>query len=187
LRAAQRFGFLGARPVDEVVEHAREFVRALATHGAPGDPTDERFDSWAGGLTVVDIGSGGGIPGLVVANDRPDLAVTLVDRRQKCADFLARSVTALGLRDRVTVRCCDTSALVAAGEQFDAVVARGYGPPSRTLDVAAKIVRPSGRIVISEPPEGDRWSPDQVARLGLVHHRQGAVTVFTSASGSTTS
>jgi 16S rRNA (guanine527-N7)-methyltransferase len=183
LRAAQRFGFLGARPVDEVVEHAREFVRALATNNGPGNAMDDSTGSSGGPSTVVDIGSGGGIPGLVVANDRPDLRVTLVDRRQKCADFLARSVTALGFRDRVTVRCCDTSALVAAGERFDAVVARGYGPPSRTLDVAAKLVRPSGRIVISEPPEGDRWSPEQLARLQLVRHREGAVTVFTSAPG----
>ena len=116
---------------------------------------------------------------MVVANDRPDLAVTLVDRRQKCADFLERSVTALGFRDRVTVRCCDTSALIVAGEQFDAVMARGFGPPSRTLHVAAQLVRPGGRIVISEPPHGDRWSSDQLAKLGLAHRRQGAVAVFT--------
>ena len=70
---------------------------------------------------------------MVVANDRPDLAVTLVDRRQKCADFLERSIAALGFRDRVTVRCCDTNALIAAGERFDAVTARGFGPPARTL------------------------------------------------------
>ena len=70
---------------------------------------------------------------MVVANDRPDLAVTLVDRRQKCTDFLERTVAALGWRDRVTVRCCDTEALIAAGERFDAVTARGFGPPARTL------------------------------------------------------
>jgi len=178
LRAAQRYGFLGARPVEEVVEHAREFVRALP-------PSDGPFDAGSSGRrpTVVDIGSGGGIPGLVVANDRPDLAVTLVDRRQKCADFLARSVTALGFGERVTVRSCDTSALIAAGEQFDAVVARGFGPPSRTLQVAVKLVRPSGRIVISEPPEGDRWSPDHLAEMGLVHRRHGAVAIFTRPPG----
>ena len=99
--------------------------------------------------TVVDIGSGGGIPGLVVANDRPDLAVTLVDRRQKCADFLERSVAALGFRDRVTVRCCDTSALILAGERFDAVTARGFGPPSRTL-------QSGGRSRAFERPDRDQ-------------------------------
>ena len=176
LRTAQRLGLLGARPVEEVVEHAREFVKALATTVAPADVAA----GWtAGRPTVVDIGSGGGIPGLVVANDRPDLAVTLVDRRQKCTDFLERSVTALGFGDRVTVRCCDTSALIIAGDRFDAVIARGFGPPSRTLQVAADLVSSQGRIVISEPPEGDRWASDQVEILGLSHHREGAVAVFT--------
>lgn len=133
-------------------------------------------------LTAVDIGSGGGIPGLVLAHDRPDLAVTLVDRRQKCTDFLERATASLGLRERVVVRCCDTSSLIAGGEHFDAVTARGFGPPSRTLRVAAQLIRSGGRIVISEPPEGDRWSPGQLEELGLTHRRMGAVVVFTADS-----
>jgi 16S rRNA (guanine527-N7)-methyltransferase len=184
LRSAQRWGLLGARPVEEVVEHAREFVRALVELDATSTnagvlPTS----SWPRSSTVVDIGSGGGVPGLVVAHDRPDLTVTLVDRRQKCADFLERAVAALGLRERVTVRCCDASALIIAGDRFDAVTARGFGPPSQTLRAAAHLVRPDGRILISEPPEGDRWSPDEVRALGLTRRRVGAVAVFTRAPG----
>jgi 16S rRNA (guanine527-N7)-methyltransferase len=127
---------------------------------------------------VVDIGSGGGIPGLVVATDRPDFWVTLVDRREKCTDFLERAVTALGIRARVTVRCCDTSTLIAAGERFDAVTARGFGPPSRTLVIASKLVRPGGLIMISEPPGGGDWTVEQLRRLGLTHRREGGVAVF---------
>ncbi len=85
----------------------------------------------------------------------------------------------MGWRQRVTVRCCDTAALITAGERFDAVLARGFGPPDLTLEVAARLVSPGGRIVISEPPHGDRWSPDQLERLGLSHRREGAVAVFT--------
>jgi 16S rRNA G527 N7-methylase RsmG len=115
---------------------------------------------------------------LVVATDRPDIWVTLVDRREKCTDFLERAVTALGIRDRVTVRCCDTSALIAAGERFDAVTARGFGPPSGTLVIASKLMSPGGRIVISEPPEGGEWTLEQLQRLGLAHRRVGGVAVF---------
>ena len=147
--------------------------------GAAPTPTHRPNGSTAGHPTVLDIGSGGGVPGLVVASDRPDLAVTLVDRRQKCTDFLERTTAALGWRERVTVRCCDTDALITAGERFDAVTARGFGPPERTLEVAARLIGPGGRIVISEPPQGDRWSPDLLRRLGLAHHREGAVAVFT--------
>src|SRR6185295_16670942 len=78
LRRAQHLGLLGARPVEEVVEHARAFVRALATLGATARTTDGTHPSSSATPTVLDIGSGGGIPGLVVASDRPDLAVTLV-------------------------------------------------------------------------------------------------------------
>ena len=177
LRRAQRLGLLGARPVEEVVEHARAFVRAIATLGATAT-TVGTHPSAAVTPTVLDIGTGGGIPGLVVASDRPDLAVTLVDRRQKCTDFLERTTAAFGWRDRVTVRCCDTTALIIAGERFDAVMARGFGPPELTLEVATQLVGPGGRIVISEPPDGDRWSSDQLERLGLSHHRAGAVAVF---------
>lgn len=185
LRRAQRLGLLGARPVEEVVEHARAFVRALATLGATVPTADGARPASAGeSPTVLDIGSGGGIPGLVVAGDRPDLAVTLVDRRQKCTDFLERTTAALGWRHRVSVRCCDTASLITAGERFDAVIARGFGPPELTLDVAARLVGPGGRIVISEPPDGDRWSSDQLDRLSLSHQRAGAVAVFTNVAAS---
>ena len=76
LAESQRLGFLGGRPIDEVVEHARSFVDAL--DGVTG--------------TVIDIGAGGGVPGLVVAHDRPDLRLTMVDRRAKRTDFLQRMV-----------------------------------------------------------------------------------------------
>ena len=62
---AQAEGALGARPIVEVISHTRSFVAALPD----------------GVLSVMDLGSGAGIPGLVVALDRPLLQVTLVDRR----------------------------------------------------------------------------------------------------------
>ena len=181
LLAAQQLGLVGARPVDDAVGHAREFVRALETMRDPTDGVASGQGATNAPLTVVDMGSGGGLPGLVIAADRPDLAVTLVDRRQKCADFLERAVAALGLGDRVTVRCCDVTTLIGALEQFDAVTARGFGPPSATLRAAARLVRPGGRIVISEPPEGDRWNSGDVQGLGLTRKREGAVAVFTQA------
>ena len=43
---------------------------------------------------VLDIGSGGGLPGLVIAHDRPDVHVTLIDRREKRTDLLQRQALA---------------------------------------------------------------------------------------------
>ena len=49
------------------------------------------------GHRLADIGSGGGVPGIVLAIARPDAAVTLVESTQKKADFLSAAVAALGL------------------------------------------------------------------------------------------
>ena len=137
---SRRLGFLGPAPIDEVIDHARAFTRALT------DVTG----------AVVDLGSGGGIPGLVVAHDRPELSVTLVDRRQKRTDALERAVRRLGWSDRVEVRHADVEDLEPA--RWDVAIARGFGPPETTVRLAHAVVRPGGLIVISEPPSGDRWS-----------------------------
>lgn len=162
LGESQRLGFLGARPIPEVVEHARMYVRAL--EGVTG--------------VVADIGAGGGVPGLVIAHDRPDLALRLIDRRQKRTDFLERLRRRSAWLGSTEVVCADVVELAAAARgpsddssdrsiMVDAVVARGFGPPSSTLTLGASLVRPAGRIVISEPPEGDRWDPELLDAVGV--------------------
>lgn len=153
LRDAQRLGFLGARPIPEVIIHSRAFVEAL--HDIDG--------------RVLDLGSGGGVPGLVIAHDRPDLQLTLVDRRTKRTDFLQRVVGRLGWVHRVEVVALDAAELARRDPQaFAAVVARGYGPPEITLATALELARPGGVIVVSEPPTGDRWSMVAAVTAGVV-------------------
>ncbi len=166
LRSAQQLGMLGARPIDQAVEHSRGFVDALA-------PFEGR---------LVDLGSGGGLPGLVLAEAFPTSSILLIDRREKRTDFLRRAVRSLGW-EHVEVRCADVDQLVRSvvrGQEppFDAVTARGFGPPAVTLRWSAKLIAPGGRIVISEPPLGDRWPPELLAELGLRGERAGAVRRF---------
>ena len=170
LGESQRLGFLGDRPIVEVIEHSRLFVTAL-----------DGLDSGCGGKPeVIDLGSGGGVPGLVIAHYRPDVVLTLLDRRTKRTDFLKRLISRLGWADRVTVIADDAINVVKTSREFyDAVVARGFGPPDQTLTIATALVRPGGRVVISEPPYGDRWSPAlleelRVERLSSV----GRVAIF---------
>ncbi len=102
----------------------------------------------------------------MIAHDRPDLAVTMLDRRAKRTDALERVVRRLGWGDRVSVVCQD----VAGFEPivlFDSIVARGFGPPEFTLETAARLVAPGGPIVISEPPGADRWDISLLDRVGL--------------------
>ena len=80
LTTAQRVGTLGDRPIPEVMEHAQAFVAALV------DVTG----------TVIDIGTGAGVPGLVIAQERPDLTLVLADRRATRMDALQMGVSGLG-------------------------------------------------------------------------------------------
>jgi len=155
LTSSQRLGMLGSRPVTEVIEHASAFVRALA------DVTG----------AVIDLGTGGGVPGLVIAAARPDLHLVLVDRRATRTDHVMRLVRRLGWSERVEVLTSDTERLVAEERRFDAAVARGFGPPTTTLATAASLTRPGGLVVISEPPPGtpSRWAELDLAEYEVVH------------------
>lgn len=168
LRDAQRLGMFGDGAIEDAVEHAGGFVDALG--------------ELRPGSRVIDLGSGGGLPGLVLADAYRDAAITLLDRRQKRTDFLARAVSRLGW-SHVTVRTDDVRTViddVVDGRlaPFDVVTARGFGPPEFTLRAAVGIVASRGRIVVSEPPSGDRWDRDVLTELGVAGERVGAVRVF---------
>ncbi|MFN3258010.1 MAG: RsmG family class I SAM-dependent methyltransferase [Ilumatobacter sp.] len=152
LTESQRLGFLGPRPIPEVIEHSQAFVDALV--GVVGH--------------VADIGAGGGVPGFVVIAARPDLRISMIDRRTKRTDVLQRVVVRYRLDDRVSVLPYDVQAVISnSPSSFDAVIARGFGPPMMTLTLAARLVVPDGRIVISEPPQGDRWNEDDIRSVGV--------------------
>jgi 16S rRNA (guanine527-N7)-methyltransferase len=153
LGRSQRLGFLGDWPIPEVIEHARSFVTAL--DGVTG--------------SVIDLGAGGGVPGLVVATDRPDLQLTLLDRRTKRTDFLAQMIRRLDLSTHTQVLAADVDDAIQSGYVgFDAAIARGFGPPEFTLRAAVACVRTGGVIIISEPPSGDRWEPELLRELQVV-------------------
>ena len=125
---------------------------------------------------MLDLGSGGGLPGLVLATYRPQLELTLLEARRRACRFLREAVTALDL-PRVTVveaRAEDAARRPGLRESFDAVVARSFGPPAVTAECAVGFLRPGGRLVVSEPPgdeEGDgaadRWPQPGLEELGL--------------------
>ena len=96
------------------------------------------------GWSVVDLGSGAGLPGVVLAIVRPDLRVTLVEPLLRRANFLDEVRTALAL-PTVTVRRARAEEL--AGElEVDAVVARAVAPLDRLAGWALPLVRPDGLL-----------------------------------------
>ena len=156
LEEARTLGFLGPGPVDGHVEHARGFLQAV------GQERPRR---------VVDLGSGGGIPGLVLAQAWPDVDIVLLDANERRTAFLERAVEALGL-NRVRVlrgRAEEVGHEAVWRGRADLVVARSFGPPAVTAECGAPLLGVRGRLIVSEPPEEDspRWPVEGLAALGL--------------------
>lgn len=157
LTRAQAAGFLGPGPVAAHIEHADAYVRAW------GGPPPGR---------LIDLGSGGGVPGLVLAIRWPDAEVALLEVSGRRAAFLRAATVALGIDGRVLVVQARAEAAghdPALRGSFDLACARGFGPPAVTAECAAPFLRVGGRLIVSEPPAPDptRWSVEGLATLGL--------------------
>lgn len=101
------------------------------------------------GARVVDIGSGAGLPGLVVACDRADLSIDLVEPLQRRAEFLREAVEELGLADRVRVlrgRAEEPAVREAAGGA-SWITARAVAPLGRLATWCAPLLAPGGRLL----------------------------------------
>jgi 16S rRNA (guanine527-N7)-methyltransferase len=98
---------------------------------------------------ALDLGSGGGVPGLVLALARPDVSWTLVDSAGKKADALRGFVKALGLGNvAVVAERAETLGRDAAyRSQFDLVAARACAPLPVLAEYALPLVRLGGALV----------------------------------------
>jgi 16S rRNA (guanine527-N7)-methyltransferase len=156
LERAREVGFLGPGPVEPHVTHAEGFAQAF-----PVRPN--RF---------VDLGSGGGVPGLVLAGLWPSTRGVLLDSNERRTDFLAWAVGELGLGDRVHVVRNRAEAYGrdwTVRGKFDAAVARGFAPPPVTAECAAPLLAVGGLLVVSDPPDEAprRWPQAAATQLGL--------------------
>ena len=157
LTRSQELGFLGSGELETQIQHARAHRRAADPQGG---------DLWC------DLGSGGGIPGLVMAVDLPSVEFVCIDRSQRRAEFLIDAIRLLGLGDRVRVAFGDAADLAHVPEhrhKYTGVVSRLFGPPSATAECSSGLLCPGGRLVVSEPPGGDRtrWPAAPLGVLGL--------------------
>lgn len=177
LAEARALGFLGPGPLEAHQASAQAFIDALGP--SIGGP-------------ALDLGSGGGVPGLLLAEAYPEVAWVLLDVHRRRTSFLARAVADLGWGGRVTV--VRAAAEVAAHdsahrERYDVVTSRSFGPPATTAECATGFLVVGGRLAVAEPPEGDRagrWPSEHLAALGLeLLGVPGSVAVFrrTSAIG----
>ena len=176
LEEARAAGFLGPGPVDAHLRHAEGFV-AVCRRLWPDGPTPP---------VLLDLGSGGGLPGLVVATRLPDTTLVLLDAQGRRTAFLSDAVRRLGLEARVSVRQdrAETAGRDASARgHFDGVLARSFGRPAVVAECAAPLLKSGGWLVVSEPPgdapgpphdpsvdppTADRWPAEPLRELGLV-------------------
>jgi 16S rRNA G527 N7-methylase RsmG len=144
--------------VEAHLDHATAFVQA-----------------WPGGTAPelgVDLGSGAGLPGLVLALAWPQSRWRLVEAKRRRAHALAEAAANLGMAGRVEVHAERAEAL---GRRegwrgaHDAVTARSFGPPGVTAECGAPLLAVGGWLLVSEPPGelSERWPKGGLGQLGL--------------------
>ena len=166
LAASQQVGAIGPGPLAGHVAHAAGFLEAAnaAALDHDGVPLPPR-------LRVLDLGSGGGLPGLVLGALLPKARCTLLDGRTERVRLLSEHLTRLGWVGRVEACACRAE---QAGRDerhrgaYDLVVARGFAGPAVTAECGAPFLRPGGLLVVSEPPGAPpRWPREELSLLSL--------------------
>jgi len=120
--------------------------------------------------TVVDVGSGGGVPGVPLAIARPDVAVTLIDSTQKKAAFLSQVARALRLRNVAVL----AERAEKIGTRFDIVTARAVSRLITLVPIVAPLAKPGGTLLLVKGQKAAEELEEAAAVLaaaGLTHQK----------------
>src|SRR5438034_4905503 len=106
---------------------------------------------------LVDVGSGGGLPGLPLKIVRPDLEVTLIEADRDKAAFLVQAAARLDLRgvEVLAVRAEDAGRDPRYREAFDVAVARALAPMPTLVELCLPLVRVGGRLLAQKTDRED--------------------------------
>jgi len=99
---------------------------------------------------LLDVGSGGGLPGIPLKIAKPELNITLLDANRKKTLFLRNVVEKLQLKDVGVVwgRFEDFSSLSENSRRFGTVTARGVGQLDQLIKSSARLLKPGGELII---------------------------------------
>ena len=152
-------GLLGPRELPRIWDR---HILNSAVLGALVDPA----------VTVADVGSGAGLPGIPLAIARPDLEIVLIEPLLRRSEFLTETVSALGL-DGVTVLRSRAEDVQPRG-RFDVVTARAVAPMDRLAGWTLPLLRPGGVLLAlkgQSVSEELRDSAASLARMGATSWR----------------
>lgn len=95
--------------------------------------------------SVADIGSGAGLPGIVLAIARPDLAVTLVEPTLRRVEFLSETKAELNLENLSIIQ--GRAEDLIKGQKFEIVTARAVAPMKKLLNLCLPLLKPGGYLL----------------------------------------
>ena len=133
--------------------------------------------------SLIDVGSGGGLPGLVLACVSPDLPITLVEATGKKARFLQETAKALGL-DRVAVLAERAEVIgrdPAHREAHDLVTARAVGPLNVLAEYLVPLARVDGTILATKGAKAEEEIAQ--AKQALYHLHAEVLEVHPTSTG----
>jgi 16S rRNA (guanine527-N7)-methyltransferase len=111
--------------------------------------------------TLLDVGSGAGLPGIPIAICRPEIVVTLAESQNKKAAFLQEAVRVLGIGTKVHAQRAEEIQI-----QFDCVTLRAVDRMEQAVRAAVDLVRAGGWLV-SMTTMTDRLSLERAAGAGF--------------------
>jgi 16S rRNA (guanine527-N7)-methyltransferase len=116
---------------------------------------------------VVDVGSGGGLPGLPLKIARPDLNMTLVEADQNKAAFLVQACAKLGLTDVEVIarRAEEAGHEPRLRESFDLAVARALAPTPVLVELCLPLVRVGGRLLAQKTDKEETAAAERAIGL----------------------
>jgi 16S rRNA (guanine527-N7)-methyltransferase len=135
--------------------------------------------------TLVDVGSGAGLPGLPLKIARPDLRVTLVEANKDKAAFLVHACAALGLEGVTVVarRAEEAARNPELREAFDVAVARALAPMPVLIELCLPFVKVGGRFLAQKTGRADVASAENAiallgGRVAAIHDAPSAARVL---------
>ncbi|HET7328614.1 MAG TPA: 16S rRNA (guanine(527)-N(7))-methyltransferase RsmG [Nocardioidaceae bacterium] len=132
-------------------------------------------DAFPDGATVCDVGSGAGLPGVVLAVLRPDLRITLLEPLQRRTTFLQEVVDVLGLEQ---VRVSRGRAEEQPQSAFDVVTARAVAPLGRLARWCLPLCRPGGTMLALKGARAAVELSEQEAELRRLRARSWRVQEY---------
>jgi 16S rRNA (guanine527-N7)-methyltransferase len=111
---------------------------------------------------IVDVGSGGGSPGIPLAVARPDLPFDLLESNRRKCDFLRRFAAELENASVVCARAEEHSR-GAGREAYETALARALAPPPAAAEWCLPLVREGGRAILFAGPTAERAAVAEAA------------------------